>query len=73
MSLQLVSVETKPCMHCGLSSKVEMTAQQHYRYYEQREFVQNVFPDWTPDQRELLISGTHPACWDAMFPEEDDD
>lgn len=73
MSLNLIKVQTKPCMHCGKTSEVEMTGEQHHRYYEQREFVQVVFPDWTADQRELLISGTHPACWDVMFPEEEDD
>lgn len=71
MSLNLIRVETKPCMQCGKRSYVEMTPEQHHRYYEQQAFVQDVFPDWTPDQRELLITGTHPECWDAMFPEED--
>jgi hypothetical protein len=23
--------------------------------------------------REVLISGTHPACWDKLFPEEESD
>jgi len=24
----------------------------------------------SPEDRELLISGTHPACWDKMMGEE---
>jgi len=33
------------------------------------EFVQNVFPEMSPEDRELLISGTHPACWDRYMGE----
>lgn len=29
--------------------------------------VQQVFPKWPADSRELLITGTHPECWDRMF------
>lgn len=25
------------------------------------------------DERELLLTGTHPKCWKSMFPDEDDD
>jgi len=32
-----------------------------------------MFPELIPDQRELLISGTHPACWDVMFAEVEDE
>jgi len=30
------------------------------------------FPDMSVDDREMLISGTHPACWDRLFPCEDE-
>jgi hypothetical protein len=29
--------------------------------------IQVAFPDTTPDERELLLTGTHPKCWDSMF------
>jgi hypothetical protein len=37
------------------------------------ELIQNAFPDMTMGDRELLISGTHAACWDKLFPREEED
>ena len=34
--------------------------------------IQEVFPDISPQYRELFISGVCPACWDVMFGEEED-
>lgn len=34
--------------------------------------IQSVFPLVPIEQREFLISGTHPACWDAIFGDEED-
>ena len=31
--------------------------------------VQEALPHWSPEMRETLISGTHPACWKEMFGE----
>jgi len=62
-------VTTKPCMVCGKRSEVEITEEQHRQLAY--EHVQVVFPDWTPDQRELLITGTHGDCWDSMFSEDE--
>lgn len=33
--------------------------------------VQDAFPYLTADQREMLITGIHPECWDATFKEGD--
>jgi hypothetical protein len=35
-------------------------------------FIQDVFPELSPGDREILISGTHSECFDAMFAEEED-
>jgi hypothetical protein len=34
---------------------------------ESGELVQDVFPDFTADQREFLITGATPEEWDAAF------
>lgn len=67
----MTTVLTQPCVLCGKSSTLEVTEDERDRYIN-GEKVQDVFPHWTPEQRELLISGSHPECWDAMFPEEDE-
>jgi hypothetical protein len=35
--------------------------------------IQNVFPTMDAEDREVLLSGTHPSCWNKMFPPDDDD
>jgi hypothetical protein len=35
--------------------------------------VQDAFPMLSPDERELMISGVCGPCFDAMFPEEEED
>ena len=57
---------TKPCTHCGETSKLRVDADA-YRQWVSGALIQDAFPDMDADNRELLISGTHPACWDTMF------
>lgn len=61
---------TRACQLCGKPSEVTVTDEEYDRYISER-FIQDALPDWSPDQREMLISGTHPECWARMFPEED--
>lgn len=37
------------------------------------ENAQKAFPYLSPNEREALISGICPDCWDKMFSEEDDE
>jgi hypothetical protein len=37
-----------------------------YRKYEQGMAVQDAFPDRSADDREFLITGICPECWDKM-------
>lgn len=66
----MIVVESPPCMVCGGRSQLEMTKAQLDRYLAGAH-VQDVFPAWTTSERELVITGTHSACWDKMFPNED--
>lgn len=34
-------------------------------------FIQDAFPQLTPDQREFLLTGYTPEDWDAIFGEEE--
>ena len=61
---------TNPCPLCGKTSTVEIEQDKMDRW-RQGEYVQNVFPEWTADERELLITGTHPKCWDEMFEQDE--
>lgn len=61
---------TKACMVCGKTSQL-IVELEDFQMWRSGVAVQDVWPDWTPDQRELLITGTHPECWDEMFKEEE--
>ena len=60
---------TKPCIHCNETSTLTVDAD-GYRQWVSGALIQDAFPDMDADNRELLISGIHPACWDTMFGEE---
>lgn len=34
--------------------------------------IQDAMPDATVDQREFMISGCTPTCWESMFGSEED-
>ena len=58
------------CVVCGKRhDPVILDAEKYYRWKKGGECIQDVFPDseMTKDQREILISGTCPECWDELF------
>lgn len=61
----------KKCWFCGKNSVVGIEYDEADRYYEwanEHKKIQDVFPDISPNIRELLISGTHSECWDRTYP-----
>ena len=68
----MIEIQTKPCLGCGLTAWFTMTEEQQ-RFLQQGVHVQTVFPNWSPEDREMLISGTCPDCWEEMWAEEGDD
>lgn len=62
---------TKPCQVCSETSEFELDTEK-LRQWEGGAFAQDVFPEMSAAEREQLISGTHPACWDELFGEEDE-
>jgi hypothetical protein len=66
------------CIVCGEQSEVEfddsVDDQEGFVAWMRGELVQVAFAHWTEPKRELLISGTHPQCWEVLhLPEPDDD
>jgi len=64
---------TNSCFHCGTENIITIDKDDYVSWKVKGSFVQNVFPWLTMDQRELLVSGTHPHCWEEMFPELDEE
>lgn len=60
------------CPFCGQMAHVTVPGPGLWAW-EHGEFVQTAFPDLTPDEREQIMTGTHPECWDAMFGDDEEE
>lgn len=60
------------CLGCNEQRTFYLPAAQH-DLWTSGAHLQDVFPDWEPEDREQLISGTCPSCWEEMWAEEEDD
>lgn len=66
----MLTVITKPCPVCRRASSLSVD-REAYSAWKRDTLVQIAFPTMSADDRELLISGTHPACGDQLMgPEE---
>ena len=65
--MDTLTIETPKCPHCHKPGTVQVTRDGWERYTKRGELVQVAFPEMPADQREQLINGTHPKCWDEMF------
>lgn len=68
----ITKVKTKTCQICNHYEVLSLD-RQAVANWQAGELIQNVFPDMSIGDRELLISGTHPACWDKLFPREEEE
>lgn len=55
------------CPLCGTEYEMNMTDEQYNKYIEGEDNIQNIFPDWPADEREMLISGICGKCWDQQI------
>lgn len=62
----MISIATPACPRCGAPSTVKVTPEELERL-RSGELIQNALPKMSADQRELLMTGFHPACWDKTF------
>jgi len=62
------------CHECGKAFYSPEFTQGEWNRYQNGEHAQNVFPNWTPSERELfLISGICGDCFDRIMAEPDED
>jgi len=67
-----ILVKTRTCHVCGKYELWSLDCKA-VESWQAGEYIQNAFPEMSIEDREILITGTHPACWDKLFPKEDDD
>jgi len=66
-----ITILTNPCPVCFEASRLIVPAD-GYQAWVGGAFIQTAFPELSVDDRELLISGTHPKCWDALMAAAED-
>ena len=60
------------CSLCGGADSFALSEAKWDRW-QNGELIQNVWPEMPPGRREQLISGTHEACFDEAFGEDNDE
>ena len=61
------------CIHCKEFRPVLLDGDRYFRRFMRGESIDATFPlpMFTLGERELLMTGTHPECWDALFAEDE--
>ncbi len=65
-----IKINTNTCVHCGKQGSIVMPEDEYNKgltAYNEGAFIQEAFPSLSAEQREQIISGTHPECWIEMF------
>lgn len=70
--MRTITVKTPPCIVCDAPSIVELQRAE-WVALQGGALIQEALPTRDADFRELVKSGTHPACWAEMFGDEEDD
>ena len=60
------------CPFCGHAHEVAVNEDDFWDWDDGKN-AQDAFPYLTPDEREMLISGICPKCWNKTFGEENED
>lgn len=59
------------CVHCRKPISISITEEQ-YNNWNQNNYIQDEFPQLTPAEREMLLSGICEDCWNILFKEEEE-
>lgn len=71
LDTDFVRVTTAPCRVCGGNSVLRVPTKGYAVWRSGQKLIQDAFPNLSVDDRELLMSGTHPECWNNLFPKEE--
>lgn len=58
------------CVICGTPHTIVAPADSYRRWKTGGAYIQDALPMLTPGERELLLSGICPVCWDKHFGDE---
>lgn len=61
------------CINCRKTNSITLDDKDYEIWKSTQRHIQSIFHYLSIDERELLLTGTHPECWIAMFPEDEDE
>jgi len=71
LEVRMFVVNSPVCPVCG-NHTVFFLSNEERAAMNSGKLIQDALPEWTAEQREVLISGTHPQCWTSLYGEEND-
>lgn len=69
---ETIDVLPPQCMMCTTPPKPMTLVKEQYDAWQRDTHIQFAFPEMSADDREMLMSGTHPACWETMWAESEE-
>lgn len=64
--VEMVTVQTPSCTVCSRTSRLSVP-RPGLELWRAGAYIQDVLPALTADEREMLLTGTHPDCWDRLW------
>jgi hypothetical protein len=64
---QDICVYTTTCRMCGVANDITLDFQSYMKHYTGEYLIQDIWPNLSADERELILTGIHPVCWEKMF------
>lgn len=55
------------CPLCHKETILEMSDEQYDLLMSTNGFIQDIFPNWSPAKREMLMTGICEKCWNNSF------
>ena len=72
----MFAVRTKECINCRQTGTVMVDREKYQEFTKTprhlRRLIQDIFPEHSRAEREQLMTGVHPECFDDMFRGEGD-
>ena len=71
--IETFSTVKRNCPLCGVDQYINVNADDYNAWIDGEGYIQDLMPYLSADEREALISGICPTCWDKQFEVEDFD
>jgi hypothetical protein len=62
---------TNSCHHCREENYILVNKEQYELWTDGGLLIQHAFPNLEPWERDIILMGFHPKCWDEVFAKKD--